>query len=276
MPAEGQRDPRRRVDILTPEGGWDPLWASVAEIADVLPAEDWTLVGGLMVKAHAALAGLPTTRVTTDVDMVVHLETARGRAARVHRSLTGLGYVLAAPGKLGTLSGDDVAHRYRRCVPGSEDIVDVMRADHVAPAVVERLAGHDMMAAEGTTQALRRTIDASLQLRGASAPTILSIPDAYGALILKAAAHMVDKRNPGRHLRDAVILLACLEDPFSVEERPAFQSDARRVRHLEKVLADDDHAAWLAVDGQARADSRAALAILCEIAARRSTADLAP
>ena len=262
MPAEGQRDPRRRVDILTPEGGWDPLWASVAEIADVLPAEDWTLVGGLMVKAHAALAGLPTTRVTTDVDMVVHLETARGRAARVHRSLTGLGYVLAAPGKLGTLSGDDVAHRYRRCVPGSEDIVDVMRADHVAPAVVE--------------QALRRTIDASLQLRGASAPTILSIPDAYGALILKAAAHMVDKRNPGRHLRDAVILLACMEDPFSVEERPAFQSDARRVRHLEKVLADDDHAAWLAVDGQARADSRAALAILCEIAARRSTADLAP
>ena len=113
MPAEGQRDPRQRVDIPAPEGGWDPLWNSVAEIADVLPAEDWTLVGGLMVKAHAALAGLPTTRVTTDVDMVVHLETARGRAARVHRSLTGLGYVLAAPGKLGTLSGDALCVRLR-------------------------------------------------------------------------------------------------------------------------------------------------------------------
>jgi hypothetical protein len=264
------------VEIPAPEGGWDPPWGSVAEIADVLPAEDWTLVGGLMVKAHAALAGLPTTRVTTDVDMVVHLETARGRAARVHRSLTQLGYVLSAPGKLGTLSGDDVAHRYRRGMPGSEDIVDVMRADHVAPTVIEPLAGHEMMAAEGTTQALRRTIDATLHLRGASAPTILSIPDAYGALILKAAAHMVDRRNPGRHLRDAVILLACLEDPFSIEERPAFQSDARRVRHLEAVLADDDNTAWLAVDGQARADSRAALAILCEIAGRRSSVDPAP
>jgi len=264
------------VEIPAPEGGWDPPWGSVAEIADVLPAEDWTLVGGLMVKAHAAMAGLPTTRVTTDVDMVVHLETARGRATRVHRSLTGLGYVLTAPGKLGTLSGDDVAHRYRRGVTGSEDIVDVMRADHVAPAVVERLAGHDMMAAEGTTQALRRTVDASLHLRGAGAPTILSIPDTYGALILKAAAHMVDKRNPGRHLRDAVILLACLEDPFSVEERPAFQSDARRIWHLEKVLADDDNAAWLAVESQARADSRAALAILCEIAERRGSAHHAP
>jgi hypothetical protein len=66
-----------------------------------------------------------------------------------------------------------------------------------------------MMAAEGTTQALRRTIDASLQLRGASAPTILSIPDAYGALILKAAAHMTISGIPA-HLRDAVILLTCL------------------------------------------------------------------
>lgn len=266
MPADAERNPRQRVEIPAPEGGWDPLWGSVAEIADVLPAEDWTLVGGLMVKAHAALAGLPTTRVTTDVDMVVHLETARGRAARVHRSLTGLGYVLAAPGKLGSLSGDDVAHRYRRGVRGSKDIVDVMRADHAAPAVVERLGGHEMMAAEGTTQALRRTVDASLRLREPAPPTILSIPDAYGALILKAAAHMVDKRNPGRHLRDAVVLLACLEDPHGVAERPAFQSDSRRVRHLEKVLADYDNPAWLAVEGQARADSRAALAILCDTA----------
>lgn len=86
---------------------------------------------------------------------------------------------------------------------------------------------------------------------------------------------MVHKRNPGRHLRDAVVLLACLEDPFSVAERPAFQSDARRVRHLATMLADDD-AAWLAVEGQARADSRAALAILRDIAGRRSSAGLPP
>ncbi len=267
MQADQEPGSRQLVDIPAPEGGWDPLWASVAEIAVALSPEGWTLVGGLMVKAHAALAGLPTTTVTTDVDMVVHLETARGRAERVHQALTGLGYTLRAPGKLGTLSGSDVAHRYVRSrTAESEDIVDVMRADHAAPSVVERLGGHDMMPAEGTTQALRRTVNATLHLRGSGPATVLSIPDAYGALILKAAAHMVDRRNPGRHLRDAVILLACLEDPYSVEDRPTYQSDGRRIRHLEKELADQDSQPWLAVDGQARADARAALAILVDIA----------
>ncbi|MGL5861168.1 MAG: hypothetical protein ACRCY9_07935, partial [Phycicoccus sp.] len=143
--------------------------------------------------------------------------------------------------------------------------------DHAAPAVVEQLGGHDMMAAEGTTQALRRTINASLHLHGARSPTILSIPDTYGALVLKAAAHMVDRRNPGRHLRDAVVLLACLDDPHDVADRPAYESDARRVRHLATALADNGNPAWLAVDSQARADSRAALAVLCDIAARRTS-----
>ena len=173
-----------------------------------------------MVRAHAALAGLPTTRVTTDADRVIHLTTARGRPARVHRALTNCGYVLTAPGRLGTLSGTDLAHRYRRWTEGSEDIVDLMRADHVAPAVMERLGGHDMMPAEGTTQALRRTVDARRQLRGSGPAMVLSIPDAYEALILKTAAHLVDRRNPAGHLRDAVILLACLEDPYSVQDRP--------------------------------------------------------
>jgi len=267
MPPDREPDSRQLVDIPTPGGGWDSPWDCVAEIADVLPAEHWTLVGGLMVKAHAALAGLPTTRVTIDVDMVVHLETARGRAARVHQALTGLGYALRAPGKLGTLGGTDVAHRYLRPgAGGSEDIVDVMRADHAAPHVVESLDGHDMMPAEGTTQALRRTINATLHLRDDGPATALSIPDAYGALILKAAAHMADRRDPGRHLRDAVILLACLEDPYGVADRRTYQSDGRRIRHLQNELADQNSPPWLAVDGQARADARAALSILVDIA----------
>jgi hypothetical protein len=41
-----------------------------------------------------------------------------------------------------------------------DDFVDVLIADHPAPAVVERLRGRDMVQIEGGTQALRRTINA--------------------------------------------------------------------------------------------------------------------
>ena len=36
----------------------------------------------------------------------------------------------------------------------------------------------------------------------------------FAALVLKAAVHQVDSRDRGRHLQDAVALLACVEDPF--------------------------------------------------------------
>lgn len=57
----------------------------------------------------------------------------------------------------------------------------------------------------------------------------LSIPDAFGALILKAAAHKADARDRGRHLTDAAVLLACV-DPF--EERTSSGSDRSRLLHL--------------------------------------------
>ncbi len=94
----------------------------------------------------------------------------------------------------------------------------------------------------------------------------MSIPDAYGGLILTAAAPMADWRDPGRHLRDAVILLACLEDPYGLADRRTYQSDGRGVRHLQNELADQNSPPWLAVDAQASADARAALSILVDIA----------
>lgn len=43
------------------------------EIAAVLPPERWVLVGGLMVHAHAQLAGITHTRPTDDADLVVEV-----------------------------------------------------------------------------------------------------------------------------------------------------------------------------------------------------------
>ncbi len=65
---------------------------------------------------------------------------------------------------------------------------------------------------EGGTQALRRTVDAHLEIepgvdrRGVRAP-------AFGALVLKSAAYTSDTRDRDRHLFDAAALLACVDDP---------------------------------------------------------------
>jgi hypothetical protein len=60
------------------------LWASVAELTDVLPAE-WVLVGGLMVQLHAVEAGIEAVRVTRDVDVLGQsVHPARWRPSTRH------------------------------------------------------------------------------------------------------------------------------------------------------------------------------------------------
>ena len=64
------------VSIDARSSNWrEPPWPSAFELARLLPRSSWTLVGGLMVKLHAELAGLPAPRTTVDVDSALHLET---------------------------------------------------------------------------------------------------------------------------------------------------------------------------------------------------------
>lgn len=97
-----------------------------------------------------------------------------------------------------------------------------------------------MVRIEGGTQALRRTIRARMEIEPGTITTI-SVPGPFGALILKAAAYFTDSRYPERHLRDAVALLACIDDPFT--ERAGFTgSDRSRLQRLRRQLAPDDAA----------------------------------
>ena len=92
-----------------------------------------------------------------------------------------------------------------------------------------------------------------------SARTTVSVPDAFGALILKAAAHKADTRDRDRHLTDAAVLLACV-DPF--EERASSGSDRSRLLHLREHLADPTAPAWLQLPEDARRNGQAALELL--------------
>ncbi|MGY1719074.1 hypothetical protein ACI799_02265 [Blastococcus sp. SYSU DS0753] len=235
----------------------------MAELAAVVPAEVWTLIGGLMVQLHGAVAGLPVVRPTNDVDVLLHVETGQGRPAQVAHSLEELGYRLAPSidPRVGT------AHRFVRdgaiidlvTSGSSRSIVDVVAADHAPPRSLERFRGYDLVRVAGGTQALRRTVLAELRITGVTATTI-SVPDAFGALILKAAAHLTDTRDRDRHLADAAVLLACV-DPF--QERSASGSDRKRLLHLQRHLADPTAAPWLLLPEDARRNGQVALDLLC-------------
>lgn len=216
-----------------------------------------------MVQLHAVAAGLPVVRPTNDVDVLLHVEMGPGRAAQVARALEELGYTLrpSIDPRTGT------AHRFVRkgavvdlVTSGSEpSVVDVVAADHAPPQRLERLRGHDLVRVAGGTQALRRTVDAELEIAD-GVWTRISVPDAFGALILKAAAHKTDARDRERHLTDAAVMLACV-DPF--EERTPSGSDRSRLLHLRQYLTDPGAPAWLLLPEAARRNGRAALELLC-------------
>lgn len=70
-------------------------------------------------------------------------------------------------------------------------LVDVLIADHRAPRVIERLRGRSMVRIEGGTQALKRTVNARLEMAPGHVTTI-SVPSPFGATVLKAAAYLAD------------------------------------------------------------------------------------
>ena len=128
------------------------------------------------------------------------------------------------------------------------------------------MRGRDLVAIEGGTQALRRTVNARLEIE-AGAQTTISVPRPFGALILKAAAYLADSRDPERHLADAAALLACIDDPFA--ERDGFAgSDRKRLAVLERTLLAHDtggiaHPAWLQMPAGVREEAQGALRLLC-------------
>ena len=154
----------------TPAGGWGRPWPDVAELAAAVPAEAWTLIGGLMVQLHGVLAGLPVVRPTDDVDVLLHVETGRGRATQLARALEGLGYALkpSIDARTGT------AHRFVRAGAivdlvtsgGGGSVVDVLLAC-VDPFEERTPSGSDRS----------RLLHLREQLADPTAPAWLLLPD---------------------------------------------------------------------------------------------------
>lgn len=219
-----------------------------------------------MVQAHVLHARLAVARPTEDIDVVLHIETGAISWSEARASLRSLGYRLLEPN-----DPRDPAHRFLRTEGGSEDVIDVLIADHAAPrALAEQVGRHAIVEAPGGTSALRKTVDLRLAAEPDDDVTI-SIPDVLGALTLKGGAYRVDSRDRDRHLLDGAMLAATVEDADALLESPEAWtgSDARRIRNLAKALP-DDHPAWSYVPAHRRRRAQVSLALLAVGPARRT------
>jgi hypothetical protein len=221
-------------------GESDSLWALVAEIAGSLPPDSWVLVGGLMVQAHALRGGNAVTRQTTDVDALLNLTIAT--VSQIAGSIQSLGFEPSAPGFGGAF------HRFRK---GAQSI-DVMVGQDVRQPV--RWAGKDLLRSPGAAQAIHRA-DAYVFNQGSQEYKVL-VPDSLGAIIAKAAAHKIDRRDRERHLTDVISLLASApRGTFAGREYSA--KDRQYLRHVISELEDLQQPRWLVLDSRERAQATA-------------------
>ena len=228
------------------------------ELAAHLPTDEWTLVGGLMVQAHALAHGIDVVRLTEDLDVLLHIEISASVVTRADRAIADLGYALEEPSDA---RGRTAPHyRYVRRTDAGNETIDVMAPDHAPPTSARRLRGRPMFEVEGGTQALRRTMTYRVEV-GSADVADLSVPDELGALVLKGAAYSADRRDRERHLMDAAVLAACISD-HAAEIQRLGGSDRRRLRTLAKALAEPSHPAWLALDPPLRVMGQDTLRIL--------------
>lgn len=238
------------IHVGTPPGGWAPPWPLVVEVATALPIGSWVLVGGLMVQLHARVAGVEDVRPTHDADALVDVMATDVSVASIAGHLADRGFTVVEPGW-----SDSPVHRLRR----GEDVVDVLVADHLPKHVRPRLNRRPVMPVDGGAQALARTQRVTVE-HGDGAVELM-VPDLLGALVLKGAAYMADRRDRDRHLRDAALLASLVTDHRGEVNRLR-GSDRKRLRHLRDALDDPLDDAWLLLSEDARQRGQDTLRIL--------------
>jgi hypothetical protein len=218
-------------------------WALLIEIAGRLPPQSWTLVGGMMVQVHAIRAGIEPTRFTSDVDVLVSFDA---RISDVAAPLLDAGFRAHTPNGAGPF------HRFRR----AEDVIDIMVTNTSGRA---RWTGRGVLRMPGGRQVQERCDTYVIRASGTSVELV--VPDALGAIIVKAGAYSADHRDRSRHLDDLVVLLAAAE-------RSAFahvtlsRGDRQHLRPAITRLIEEHSAPWMRLRARDAQFARARLSRL--------------
>ncbi len=227
---------------------------------DVAVAAPWTVIGGLMVLAHCVEHGARFPRTTVDADVSVGVFTHRNSLRALTARLLDEGFVDATPDP--TTGGPRLSYRWVR---GRTQVdVTVPPRANSQRRMPTAAGGRPAVEMDGTQQALRRTERMAARLADGRSGH-LRRPDLVGAVVLKSVAVNGDRRSPGRHREDLVVLAdlmaaSGLHQHYASQVRP---KDARRIAAAvgeivvhEWQLAEDPEAARAALDQLAATPGR--------------------
>ena len=226
-------------------------WSTLFELDTVL-ADRWFLIGGELIRLHAAEAGVTPPRPTVDVDIVVNLQTRPDGLRVLADWLIGRGFTHADPTP-GGLGG-----RYVAATTDGSAVFDVLATDHAGTR------------ADLTTTPPARTVEVpgsrsvagqieAVHVRAATASGVAWRPHLAATLVLKARASNLPARG-GRDVSDAAFVASLIADPIAARHS---LSDRQR-SHLRRLdmLLDADHPAWVALDDAAATRGHAALTLM--------------
>lgn len=195
------------VDLDPPDEQSRALWHNALSLMSELDG-DWTLIGGLMVQLLAVRYGMPSTRLTVDIDILADSRRRPSSTERIGATLTKLGFEVAEQTRL---RDPETAFRFER----AGTIVDLVAPEKTGRRQPPKTIGSfQTIEVPGGTQALART--EALHVRLDDAESTVRTPTLLGAILLKARAIRSSHRDQDRD--DLVLLLACIEDPMALRE----------------------------------------------------------
>ena len=209
----------------------ETLWGYILELTRRLDPTAWVLVGGKMVMLHAhSREFVEPVRASQDVDILADLTVST-------ESYTTCARVVVDELKH-RLEPDSEGLRYRHRNPDFGTVIDILCPDHRAPAGTV-----GTLSIEGGFQALQRRTMIDVRLAESDQPVGVPVPNLLGASVLKAAAAVVDSRDPDRHVNDLALLVSLMEDP--VEERSRFKgNDRSRLLRVHPQLQNENVLPW--------------------------------
>jgi hypothetical protein len=240
--------PLDRPPVVVPlEGAGETVWRALVALDDGVRSP-WCLVGGQLVVLHCLERGVLPPRTTDDGDVVVDVFAHRAALTRATAVLADLGFAEQP---------DSRGYGYR-WVNGAAH-VDVLVPERSnaqrRPALTRR--GSRSVETPAAQQAVARAERVPVRIGETSGH--VARPDLLGAIVVKAAAAVVDS-DPERHLQDVAVLcgLAATADlPALLGATTA--KDRRRLRKIAPHLPPGGRAWRHAADAAAAADAFALL-----------------
>ena len=244
---------RLAVSLPTFSGSGD-IWPTLIELAHSDHPE-WTLIGGQMVMLHVAEHAALPLRVSRDIDVLVNARVLAGGVRGFVVGIESRGFRLAGASPHG------IAHRYVR---GTVSI-DVLAPEGLGPRTdLTTTPPGRTIQAPGGTQALARTELVPVEYAGAQA--LLPRPSLLGAIVVKAAAAVVDDA-PRAQEQDLALLLSLVPDPA---EMTMAMTDKDRTRLRRVGIDSAAHPVWDALEPEAADRARLALHFLASTPAAGS------